>query len=205
MRGSVLMHHPSLPDEAQRITGEDEASLVARAQVDRRAFAPLYVRYADPIYRYCFHRLGTRQAAEDATSLIFEKAIAKLPGFRNTSFRSWLFSIAHNVIVDNFRAAKVTEPFEIAFGVTDPSPGPEAHAVATDEARRLQLALAVLSDDQRWVIELRLAGLTDHEIADVLDRKYATVRTIQRRAVIRLQEILEISAEPAGEARNATV
>jgi DNA-directed RNA polymerase specialized sigma24 family protein len=55
------------------------------------------------------------------------------------------------------------------------------------------------------VIELRLAGLTDHEIADVLDRKYATVRTIQRRAVIRLQEILEISAEPAGEARNATV
>ena len=45
----------------------------------------------------------------------------------------------------------------------------------------------------------------DHEIAEVLDRKYATVRTIQRRAVIRLQEILQISAEPAKEARNANV
>src|SRR3954447_12702789 len=100
------MRHSPLPDEAQPTTGVDEVSLVARAQEDRRAFAPLYVRYADPIYRYCFHRLGTRQAAEDATSLVFEKAIAKLPSFRQQSFRSWLFSIAHNVIVDNYRATR---------------------------------------------------------------------------------------------------
>lgn len=199
--------HPqaSLPDKAQRVTGEDEAQIVARAQVDRRAFAPLYVRYADPIYRYCFHRLGSRQAAEDATSLVFEKAIAKLPSFKQQSFRSWLFSIAHNVIVDNVRAARVPDPLDDAVGVTDPSPGPEEHALAMDESRRLQLALSVLSEDQRRVIELRLAGLTDHEIADVLDRKYATVRTIQRRAVIRLQEILQIALEPAEEARNAHV
>jgi len=198
------MHpQPSLPDEAQLVTGVDEASQVARAQEDRRAFAPLYVRYADPIYRYCFHRLGTRQAAEDATSLVFEKAIAKLPSFRQQSFRSWLFSIAHNVVVDNYRAARVVEPEEQALGVIDPSPGPEEQALATDETRRLQLALGALPDDQRRVIELRLAGLTDHEIAEVLDRKYATVRTIQRRAVIRLQEILQITAEPAKEARNA--
>jgi RNA polymerase sigma factor (sigma-70 family) len=199
------MRHPSLPDEAQATTGVDEASLVARAQEDRRAFAPLYVRYADPIYRYCFHRLGTRQAAEDATSLVFEKAIAKLPSFKTRSFRSWLFSIAHNVIVDNYRSARVIEPEEQALGIIDPSPGPEERALAMDETRRLQLALAELPDDQRRVIELRLAGLTDHEIAEVLDRKYATVRTIQRRAVIRLQEILQIAAEPAEEARNANV
>ena len=60
-----------------------------------------------------------------------------------------------------------------------------------------------LTDDQRHVVELRLAGLSDHEIAEVLGRKYATVRTIQRRALIRLQALLGVTAEPAGEARDA--
>jgi hypothetical protein len=44
----------------------DEAALVARAQADRHAFAPLYARYLDPVYRYCYRRLGSKEAAEDA-------------------------------------------------------------------------------------------------------------------------------------------
>lgn len=77
----------------------DEATLVARAKEDRRAFAPLYHRYIDPVYRYCNRCLGDRQQAEDATSLIFTKALAAIDTCRDDAF-PWLFAIAHNVIVD---------------------------------------------------------------------------------------------------------
>ena len=49
----------------------------------------------------------------------------------------------------------------------------------------------------------RLAGLGDREIAESLDRPYETIRTLQRRALIRLQAILGITAVPAGEAPDA--
>ncbi len=54
----------------------DDADLVAQAQLDRQAFAPLYARYADPVYRYCYRRLGHPEVAADATSQTFARALA---------------------------------------------------------------------------------------------------------------------------------
>ena len=59
-----------------------DALLVARAQRDPAAFSPLYEAYFDPVYRYCYHRLGSWEAAEDATSVIFTNALAALPRYR---------------------------------------------------------------------------------------------------------------------------
>src|SRR5690349_12775031 len=140
-----------------------DASLVAEAKRDRRAFAPLYRRYVDRVYRYCDRVLGDRELAEDATSLVFTKALAGLPRCRDDAFRSWLFSIAHNVIVDTQRArvstSPLTEAVEIADGALDRAP--EAHALVGDDARTIRALLAHLSPEQREILELRLAGLTD--------------------------------------------
>ena len=70
----------------------DEAAIVARARLDRRAFGPLYARYAERVYRYCHRRLGIREAVKDATSLVFAKALAALPELRGGSFAAWLFA-----------------------------------------------------------------------------------------------------------------
>ena len=87
-------------------TGETDAALAVRARVDREAFAALYARYVDPVYRYSLSRLGDREAAEDATSQVFVHALAALPRYREQgSFRSWLFAIAHNVVTDAGRRA----------------------------------------------------------------------------------------------------
>src|SRR4051794_32862570 len=69
-------------------TAPDDAALVAAAQVDPTAFAPLYARYLPPVYRYCYRRLETSAAAEDATSEIFVKVLAALPRYRAGSFRA---------------------------------------------------------------------------------------------------------------------
>src|SRR5215210_9538086 len=60
----------------------DEVAIIALAKRDPAAFAPLYQEYLSPIYRYCYRRLGSREAAEDATGLVFERALRALPTFR---------------------------------------------------------------------------------------------------------------------------
>ena len=176
----------------------DEAALVALAQIDRRAFAPLYARYADPVYRYCYRRLGNPEAAADATSQVFVKALAALPRFRAGSFRSWLFAIAHNTVVDDLRGARAEATLEAGADRPDPGPSPEELAVAADEGRALRAVLAGLSDDQRHVVELRLAGLSDREIAAVLGRSLAATKMLQVRAVARLRVLLGVPADRQG-------
>jgi RNA polymerase sigma-70 factor (ECF subfamily) len=73
---------------------------------------------------------------------------------------------------------------------------PEALALATDDARTIQVLLAHLSADQRDLLELRLAGLTDAEIARALGRSHGAVRTSQYRAIARLRALVGTSTLP---------
>jgi RNA polymerase sigma-70 factor (ECF subfamily) len=169
---------------------DEEAILVAEAQRDPHAFAPLYARYADLVYRYCYRRLGNDDAAADATSLVFAKALAALPRYRAGSFRSWLFAIAHNTVVDGLRLTRSDAQLDLALDRVDPTPSPEDLTLARDAAQELRSALAHLTSDQRYVVELRLAGLTDLEIAETLGRSLAATRMLQVRAVARLRVLL---------------
>ena len=173
---------------------ELDRAIVARAQHDPRAFAPLYDRYLDPIYRYCYRRLGNREAAEDATSAIFARALAALPSYRDGSFRAWLFVIAHNIVIDTHRRRRPEQPLAGAFEPVDRDPTPEEAALASDARQSLRDLLAVLPADQRRVLELRLAGLTGAEIAQVLNRSVAAVKMLQLRAMTRLRGELGVGA-----------
>ncbi len=173
-----------------------DALLVARAQRDPAAFAPLYEAYFDPVYRYCYHRLGSWEAAEDATSVIFTNALAALPryraGRRSGSFRSWLFAIAHNVVVNEYRAGgrRTMQSLEAAADVPDTTVSLEETAIAAEASQSLHALLSQLSPEQRRVVELRLAGLTDAEIGRVLGRTHDAIRATQYRAAIRLRALL---------------
>ncbi|MCC6704641.1 MAG: RNA polymerase sigma factor [Thermomicrobiales bacterium] len=175
------------PDAARQ--AEDNA-IAERARTHPAAFAPLYRRYVGPIYGYCYQRLGTRELAEDATSLTFEKAIAGLPKYRSQSFRSWLYAIARNVIIDHHRR-KPTEPISDEWELPDPGQSPERTAIEADAERQVRQLLANLSPDQRDVVELDLAGLTGPEIAEALGKSLGAIRAIRFRAYSRLRELLE--------------
>jgi RNA polymerase sigma-70 factor, ECF subfamily len=173
-------------------TGDDgDADLVARAKGDPQAFAALYRRHVDAVYRYCAHRLGGRQAAEDATSEIFVKAFTGIRNCRDErAFRSWLFAIAHNIVADSYRARRPDEPIEAAASVLDPAPDLEDAAVVADGDRSVQALLARLVPQQARILELRLAGLTGPEIAQVLGCSLAIVKIGQVRGYARLREIV---------------
>ena len=177
--------------------------MVTLAKTDPRAFAPLYARYFDPVYRYCYRRLGDPEAAADATAQVFTKALAALPGYREdaTSFRSWLFAIAHNVITDDLRARRPVAPMSAAAQLAAPDPSPE-EVILTDETGGLVHALlGSLPADQRQILELRLAGLTGAEIAAVLGRSLGAIKIAQVRAFARLRTTLAVSSDGAKEGR----
>jgi RNA polymerase sigma factor (sigma-70 family) len=183
------------PTEGLAVAVEDidgDQALVVAAQRDPRAFAPLYLRYVEAVYGYCHRRLGTKEAAEDATSLVFAKALAGLPRYRpdRSTFRSWLFTIAHNVVIDHQRAARPTQPFAGIGEVPDREPGPEVVVLAAEERRSVGAFLVEMPPDQRQVLELRLAGLTTAEIGSVLGRRPGAVRATQFRALTRLRQLL---------------
>lgn len=183
---------PTLPPDAW--PDEDDAAVVARAQADPAAFAALYVRYATRVYRYCYRRLGTREAAEDATAAVFAGAFAGLARYREGgSFAAWLFAIAHHVVVDAHRRRRPGAPLTEAESRPATEPTPEEAALAGEDRRTVRALVAELPDAQRQVLELRLAGLTGAEIAAAMGRSHLAVKMLQFRAIARLRERLGVA------------
>jgi RNA polymerase sigma factor (sigma-70 family) len=201
---TTLSSPPSQDSRGNSGIPDEDARLVVLAKADPRAFAPLYARYFDPVYRYCYRRLGHPEAAADAAAQVFAKALAALPGYREDapSFRSWLFAIAHNVITDDLRARRPVAPMEAAAQVAATGPSPEEVALTNEAGCMVRALLASLPADQRQILELRLAGLTGPEIAAALGRSLGAVKIAQVRAFARLRarfDAADTAARKVGE------
>lgn len=84
----------------------EDKNLIKAAKEDISNFKLLYEKYLKAVYGYCYNRLGRKkELAEDITSETFVKAIEKFQTFtyRDISFVAWLYTIAHNLIVDYYR------------------------------------------------------------------------------------------------------
>jgi RNA polymerase sigma-70 factor (ECF subfamily) len=190
MSGNAMLSPYSFQSTAQ---SDDELDLVRRAAGDPQAFALLYRQYVESIYRYCYRRLGSKEASEDATQIIFEKAIAALPRIDpNSPFRAWLFTIAHNTVIDIARAHRHARTLDdiAEFTIFDPAPTPEDMAIELDERDRLSALIRQLPDRERRLLDLRIAGLNDREIADVMGMSHGAVRTAQYRALQKLKGMM---------------
>jgi RNA polymerase sigma-70 factor (ECF subfamily) len=163
-----------------------DAALVVAARADRQAFRPLYERYVRQIHGYCYLRLGSREAAEDATSEVFLKALAGLDGFRGGVFAGWLFRIARHVVADAGRRDRNrrTLPLDAAGQVV----APETAAQETDIMVRT--ALRTLPDDDRTTLELQLAGWSSAQVAAALGCSPSTIRMARLRAMHKLRRTL---------------
>lgn len=186
----------SASDSAEDV---DDAVLVAAARSNPQSFTVLYQRYLERIYRYCYARLGSRAAAEDAASEVFLKALSNLPTFRGGSFPGWLFRIAHNVVIDTQRRTVANVRIEAVGEPPDPADLPEELAIAGSERAALRSALRTLPDDQRSAVELQLAGWSSEQIAAALGRSPGAVRMLRVRALDQLRaRLVAPELEPTG-------
>jgi len=164
-----------------------DLGLARRAQEgDRDAFGQLYRLHHPAIFRMVRFSLGDGGVdAEDATAETFVRAWRALPRYTDTGapFVSWLYGIARHVVADERRRRMRTES-------RDEVPE-QAHE--PDYEDRLDLASAIerLPEEQRTVIELKfLAGLSNPEVAALLETTTGAVNARQWRAIRALNEML---------------
>jgi len=186
--GVELTKHDS--DDARDGYARADDDILATASRDSdAAFSELYQRYLDPVFRYCFVRLQSRHAAEDVASEVFLRALAGIHSYRGGNFSAWLFRIAHNEVIRSYRV-HANLPLSNAGDRADGAPTPDRDVEQQADRAELLRALAQLSEEQRTVIELQLAGWTGVEIAAATGKSSAAVKMLRYRAVVHLRTIL---------------
>jgi RNA polymerase sigma-70 factor (ECF subfamily) len=187
----------AFPEPARRGTasGQGEASIVqlsdeelaARAKRDADAFAAIYDRYVDRIYRYVRYRTADPLDAQDLTSDVFFRALRSIGGYTPSApFYAWIYRIARNAVIDHHRARRDDLPLATVSDPADTQPlvDPEREAIAGDRRDRLARALRFLPEDQQEVIVLRfIEGLSPEECGHVLGKRPASIRDLQFRAL----------------------
>jgi len=180
-----------------------EEGLVRRAQRrEPEAFGQLYEEHFDRIYRYVMLRVRNQEDAEDITQQVFLKALEKIGSYRwrGMPFASWLFRIAHNLVVDYWKKKSrekvvAVAPEEIDEMAASPN-DPAALAELNFDMKQLAAACDRLTDGQREIISLRFAGgLSVAESAKVMGKSEGAVKVLQHAALVKLRRILC----PAGE------
>jgi len=175
---------------------EDE--LVARAaRRDANAIAALLAHIRPGVVRYCRARLGRAGGAygtaDDVAQEVCLAVLTALPRFRDQGrpFSAFVYGIAAHKVADAQRVAmRSAAPVEAFADQPDPAPGPEQHAVASDQARRLSRLLSHLSETHREIVVLRVGvGLSGEEVGAVLGMSAAAVRVAQSRALARLRTL----------------
>ena len=183
------------PMSGEPLSTESDASLVRLAKQDVRLFAPLYERYRDDVLRYCVHGLGNWEDAADATQQTFTNALAALSRFQDTndSFRSWLFRIAHNEIINRhrLRMRRPEHPLTDVSWVADEGRSPEELAILADDHARISVLLLSLTPEQRRCCELRFLGLTYGETAAILGKSEVAMRASFCRGLAALRGLME--------------
>ncbi len=173
------------PDEAQLVLG-----LVRRAaDGDDDAFAELFRRFRDKVYRTCYRFTRDHDETMDLVQTTFIKAHRALASYREeSSFATWISRIATNAAIDASRArkregrAELNEDLdaEVATGAEGlaPSPGlpPRAAALNAELGAAIQDAVEQLSDKHRTVFTLHCVdGMPYQQIADTLEISIGTV------------------------------
>lgn len=191
-------HHGSGDGSGRDSSLEDRDlhDVVVRARGgDRDALVEIYDRFAERILRYALVGLGNYSDAEDATSEVFLGVLRNIEGFewrRGGSFESWLFRIAHNVVV-NERRRRARRPVELYERGEDlpgePAPGADEAVLKDEVLGELWSKVARMPKRQREVLALRfVAGLSAEEVGEVLGKSAGAVRVLQHRALAALRQ-----------------
>lgn len=173
---------------------EEQALLERAQQYDPEALGELYDRYSPKIYSYILYHVGDQGLAEDLTASVFAKmldAIRSSKGWQS-SFSGWLYRIAHNAVVDNFRRGKNQETLPLNERLVSAREDPVAtveHALASESIRE---AMMCLTDEQQMVIELKFfEGLSNLEVAELMGKTEGAIKSLQYRALGALRRHLE--------------
>jgi RNA polymerase sigma-70 factor, ECF subfamily len=170
------------------------------------AFETLVERYQNRLVGILFHLVGNREEAEDLCQEVFLRIYKARKGYRpRAKFSTWLFTIANNLALNHLRSKGRNPSVRIGGSATDSAAvasvaqqlagregTPSAQMRQAELADLVREALAVLNEDQKLAVLLnKFEEMSYAEIADVMGRSPAAVKSLLARARNQLREQLE--------------
>lgn len=175
--------------------------MLAYRDGDAAAFEALYARHRGRLFRYLLHQCGRREQADEMFQEIWMSVIRARSGYEvSAKFTTWLYRIAHNRLIDGFRARGRLAEFEVDVGDAAGDP-PDCPAAADEQperlleraqlAGRLVVAIEALPAPQREAFLLAAeGGLTVEEIGNATGTGFETAKSRLRYAYARLRSAL---------------
>lgn len=162
--------------------------------LDRDSLATIYDVCHPLIYRYIYRLVGEVETARDLAADVFQRLLwtAQNGSGPPRNPEAWLYRAAHNIVVDYYRRQEHRQHLPLEEGLPSSTPDDTAHMaegrLAADQVRS---ALRNLTPDQQRVIALKfLEGLSNQEVAEVLEKPVGAVKSLQHRALSALRRQL---------------
>lgn len=193
----------------KRLSDESDEALMRRfANGDTRAFEALYDRHEKPVWRFVLRSVKEPSIADDLTQELWFAVARSAASYEATAkFRTWLFTMARNRVIDLSRTAKAyvsidqeNEDGEPMFSelAADSRLGPLRQLESKDSARALLGAVEALPMGQREAFLLQAEGdMSVEEIAAATQVSFETAKSRLRYARAKLKSLLSMETSAA--------
>lgn len=160
---------------------------------DRSRLAAIYDEFHLPIYRYIYRQVSDVEAARDLAADVFHRLLQAVQKGNGPSqdTKAWLYRTAHNIVVDFYRRRSHRDDLPLFDNIVDTEIDLARTAEQRIDADRVRQAFHHLTPDQQQVIALKfLAGLSNGEVAEIMEKPIGAVKSLQHRALAALQRQL---------------
>jgi len=176
------------------VTDEEIVSLVILGEKER--FSELMERYEEKLVRYVAFLLNKKtEDTEDLVAETFIKAYQNLPGFeKDKKFSSWIYRIAHNLVIDYFRKNKIKEKklLEEEWQEIGDELLIEDEIIKIEEKEKLGKALGKLNLEEKNLVRwFYFEEKGYEEIGDILRISIGNVGVKLNRAKKKLKKLME--------------
>ena len=183
---------------------KQEEALIARAiKGDGAAFTELMSLHETRMYAVALRMCANREDAQDCLQDAMLRVYRSISGFKGQStFATWVYRFTMNTCLDELRRRKTRAATSLdtlldsGWSPADEGDVPERHAVASEQRRVLDAAIAELPEDMRSAVVLRdVQGFSYDEISAMLEVNVGTIKSRISRGREKLRQILQENSE----------
>jgi len=157
---------------------------------NKEAFAQIYEIYHDPIYKYIFYRTGDNEITNDLTHDVFHKILKNIKNYKlgDVPFSVWVFKISKNILINFYKHKEIENKHGYLLSehliTKNDSKNHDINRYLVDAINKLKL------EERRVIIYKFISDLSNKETADILGKSIGAIKSIQYRAIKKLNKIL---------------